>query len=187
MAVKKKTVGKRVGTKRRDMRWITPEGTFDSKFEYEVYKAGLDAKIPIRRTTKGKPDTAGSDTVSYWHPSRGGACRSCGSTEVGTLRSFTADLLYDPALLRPQSGNKGDTSDQSPPFLIESKGYLRSNKRSLLRSLVKARKDIALRIILQRNFPISKKSSITDWVRKYLKIPFAVWNGKWPVSWVMPK
>jgi hypothetical protein len=183
-AKKPVTLGKRKGKKRSDMRWIAPDGSvFDSRFEYEVYKAGVDAKVPIRRTTKGKPDGAGSDTVSYWHPSRGGSCRACGSAEVGTSRSFTADILYSPSLQDDKSADKADSGSGSAPFYIDAKGYLRAPKRSLLRSLVKTRKDFALRLILQRDFPISKVSRISDWIRKYLKIQFAVWNGKWPTKW----
>jgi hypothetical protein len=181
---KKVTAGKRGGTKRRDMRWITPDGQeWDSKYEYEVYKAGIDAKLPIRRTVKGKGNSTESDTLLYWHPNRSGSCFACGSTETGSTRSYTADLFCNTSLHSAKSGNKDNHGAGLSGYYVDAKGYLRPNKRALLRSLVKARKDIDLRILLQRDFPVSKVSRASDWIRKYLKIKFAIWNGKWPTEW----
>lgn len=178
------TLGHRGGTKRRDMRWISPNGeVFDSKYEYEVYTAAKQALLPVRRTTKGGADTPGSDTLSYWHPVRGGSCRSCGGADTGTLRSYTADILYDTDLLPARSESEKSKGERSR-YYVDAKGYLRANKRSLLRSLVKARKDIDLRFILQRDFKVSPTSNASAWIRRYLKAPYAIWDGKWPTEWI---
>lgn len=165
----------KIGTKRRDMRFRAPDGSeWDSKFEWQVYDEYLRSAEgrKIRRTIQGGPDT-----LSYSVPVRNATCNSCGSAEVSKQRRYTPDMVYDGL------GAAGDLGT----YFIETKGYLRAPERSLLRAFCKARQDVSLRIIYQRDFPVNKKLSITQWTAKYLKIPYAVWAGSVPVKWIMPK
>lgn len=164
------------------MRWIAPDGAvWDSKFEYEVYKAAKDAKLPVYRAVKGTPDGAESDTVAYWDSLRVGSCRACGSSDVGKLRSYTPDILHSPGVSRKRPQDQSE--ERRTSSYIDVKGYLRADKRRLLRALVKARKDINLRILLQRDFTLSRTATASSWIRKMLKIPYAIWDGKWPDKW----
>lgn len=156
------------------MRFRAPDGSeWDSKFEWQVYDQYLrsDDAGEVRRTVQGS-----SDTLSYTVPVRNATCDSCGQTEVSKHRRYTPDIFYD---------GRGTNRHESA-FFIETKGYLRAAERSLLRAFCKARKDIDLRIIYQRDFPVNKQLSITQWTAKYLKIPYAVWQGKVVTEWQMP-
>lgn len=169
---KLKTAGSRIGTKFRDMRWMGPDGSvWDSRFEYEVYSGLVKQGLNVRRTT---PD----DSIPYTHAVRGGLCTVCASNKVVTERSYTPDFFVytDTALDR----NTGSGVDKG--YFIEAKGYLRADRRSLLRSLRKARPDIDLRLVAQRDYKVGK-STLTGWASKYLKVPVAVWNGKLPEDW----
>lgn len=181
-------LGRKVNKKKRtDYRWIAPDGAiWDSKFEYEVYESARLALLPVRRTRKGRPNSPDSDTFSYRHPVRSGSCGVCGSLEVGTARSYTADLLYSPNSF-PAKHDDGEAETRPfEEYFVDAKGYLRASKRALLRSFIKERKDVNLRIILQRDYRISGTSYASGWIKKYLKIPYAVWKGNWPTAWVMP-
>lgn len=157
--------GKRVGTKRRDMRWLAPDGVeWDSRFEYEVFRAHEQAGLRVRRCGP-------EDRVSYTRPVRNAVCGGCGSARVVTTHIYTPDLSVD-----PDEGLDGT-------YVVECKGYLRAERRSLLRALVKARPDLRLRLIVQRDYPINKRgTTITEWARKFLKVPVAVWRGT-PPDW----
>lgn len=161
--------GKRVGTKRRDMRWLAPDGTeWDSRFEYEVFLAYKQSGARVRRCGP-------EDRVSYTRPVRNAVCRGCTSADVVTTHIYTPDLFVD------QDGHEGQ--EAGGPFVIECKGYLRADRRSLLRALCKARPDMRLRLIVQRDYPINKRgTTITEWARKFLRIPVAVWSGT-PPNW----
>src|SRR5271170_8035301 len=94
--LKCKLVGRRMGTKRRDMRWLSPDGQeWDSKLEAEVYeslhKAGYTR---VRRTRSGRPGEE-SDTFVYTVPVRNASCDVCKSTAVSKRRTYTADF-YSP-------------------------------------------------------------------------------------------
>lgn len=73
-------------------------------------------------------------------------------------------------------------------YYIDVKGYMRANKRSLLRSFCKARPDIALRILLQRDYPLSKTATIAQWLNKTVRIPYTIFTGRYPseTDWIMP-
>lgn len=182
--------GRRVGTKKRDMRWESPEGElFDSYFEYQVISNARLAGVPIRRAIKGTPDSPDSDTVSYRHKATGRSrCASCGSTEVYSERSYTSDILLDTALLSKEHSDKDHKAGEPARSHVDVKGYLRSPQRALLRSLNKARPDINLRLLLQRDFSVSKSSTISSWCRRVAKMPYAIWTGSFPKpnEWVMP-
>jgi hypothetical protein len=158
------------------MRFRAPDGSeWDSKFEWQVYDVYLRDPVSgrkIRRTVKGS-----GDTLAYTVPVRNATCDSCGQAKVSKHRSYTPDIFHDGA---GDAGLKGS-------YLIETKGYLRAAERSLLRAFCKARPDIDLRIIYQRDFPVNKGLSITQWTAKYLKIPYAVWRGSVVTEWQMPK
>jgi hypothetical protein len=183
--------GHKVGTKRSDLRWIDHEGTeWASKFEAEVYHSAKLANAPVRKCIKGKPDAPNSDTYSFWDSSnRRSKCRACGSSEVGQLRSYTPDLVWDPALLSKGSADEDHKGSSPQRYLVDVKGYLRAGKRSILRAFKKARPDADLRFIFQRDYRISKTATITSWCTKSLKAPYVVWDGRYPsaASWIMPQ
>lgn len=164
------TPGKRVGTKRRDMRWLAPDGViWDSKFECEVFNAYGRAGIKVRKTDE-------SDSVAYTRPVRNGLCTQCSAREVVSEHTYTPDLHAVP--------EKAGTAslDNEQPYYLEAKGYLRAERRSLLRALCKARPDLRLRLLVQRDYKVTAKLTISEWARKYLRIPVAVWTGK-PPTW----
>lgn len=159
----------KIGTKRKDMRFRSPDGQeWDSRFEWQVFDVYVRAGWKVRRTAKGS-----SDTLSYVLPVRAATCLGCGSSEIGQQRKYTPDVFCDGS---PVGGKAGE-------YFIEVKGYLRAAQRSLLRAFCKARKDVDLRIIYQRDFPISAKSTISQWTARFLKIPYAIWNGKPVTEW----
>lgn len=169
------TPGHKVGTKRRDMRWEAPDGEiWDSRFEYEVY-LGLTAQgLQVSRT--------GSEaSLSYTAPIRNGLCADCGSREVVSEHTYTPDLL----VRGPSEDGNGDVVQQAPYF-IEAKGYLRSDRRALLRSLRKAHPSVDLRVVVQRDYRATAKRTITEWVIKYLKCPVAIWRPGSSLKWQMP-
>lgn len=173
MTVKKKAksslLGKRMGTKRRDMRFIAPDGSeWDSRFEWIVYDAYKQAGSSVRRTEAG-----GRDTLSYSEPVRSATCDSCGATAVSKSRRYTPDLFYHTGL--PDNKEEG--------YYIEVKGYIRAEQRSLIRAFAKARKDVDLRYIYQRDFPVSRTSTVSSWHSKCVKRPYVIWDGKVPTEW----
>lgn len=174
-----KIAGSRVGGKFRDMRWQSPDGAiWASRFEYGVYSKLRELGHDVRRTSP-------EDRISYTHPVRGGLCTQCNSHEVVTERHYTPDLFVVPRAGQGAGrGDAGDPTAASRGYYIEAKGYLRADGRSLLRSLRKARPDIDLRILAQRDYKVGK-STFTGWVTKFLKIPVHVWttDGKLPEEW----
>ena len=157
--------GMRVGKKRSDMRWMDPEGEiWASKFEYGVYAALKSSGVSVRRCGK-------SDSLSYQSKVTSGRCQTCSSTDVVTERTYTPDLFVVPHNRDPEDG-----------YYVEAKGYLRSERRTLLRSFRKTRPTTRLRMVVMRDYPVGK-GTLTEWVTKYLKIPVHIWNGKLPEDW----
>lgn len=164
----------RIGTKRSDYRFRAPDGTeWDSRFEWQVTNGLVKMGYPVEKCTKG-----GDHTVSYIQRVRGGTCAACGSNLVGKRRTYTPDLFHDPDCAT------GTPARDSEKFWIEVKGYLRSEERSLLRSLCTERPDLDLRFIYQRDFPISRRSGtgIVEWTKSCLKKHAAVWKNE-PIDW----
>lgn len=160
--------GHKVGVKRRDMRWSAPDGTeWDSKFEYAVFLGYKEAGLDVRRTTE-------QDSLFYTRPVRNGACTKCDSCEVVSRHRYTPDLYAGSKDDRQRSGL------QAPGYYVEAKGYLRAEQRSLLRALRKARPDVDLRLIVQRDYKVTSKLTITEWARKYLRVRAVVWTGRVP-------
>lgn len=160
--------GQRVGTKRRDMRWQAPDGTiWASRFEYAVFKTLQEQGHDVRRCTA--PD----DSLPYTSRVVSGVCLDCGSARVATSRTYTPDLH-----LRPKSAGA-----QREGYFIEAKGYLRAERRALLRSLRKAWPSLDLRLVVQRDYRVTAGLTITQWATKYLKCPVIVWEGKLPKDW----
>lgn len=169
------TPGRRVGTKRSDKRWESPDGEmWDSKYEYEVYREFIRSGVAVRRCTK-------SDTMAFVLPIKRGICGTCGSAKVGQQRHYTPDLL----------ATTSDPQLSPKHYYIETKGYLRAKERSLLRSLYKAYPDASICVILQRDYPIPSraggkpsKSSIVKWFNKFLpNYKVTVWDGSVPRLW----
>lgn len=171
------TPGQRVGTKRRDMRWEAEGEVWDSRFEYEVFRGYRDAGWTVRRCTE-------ADSLTYTRPVRNGVCGKCNSEEVASRHSYQPDLFVSPG--PAQQGRKGSTAvDEPAGYFVEAKGYLRADRRSLLRALRKARPDVDLRLVCQRDYRVSAKHSLISWARTFLKCPAAVWTGgppEWPTS-----
>jgi hypothetical protein len=164
--------GHRTGTKRSDRHWTDPEGgTWDSRYEYLVWRAASTAKVNIRRTTK-------SDTFSFVLPIKRGKCGACGSDQVGQQRTYTPDFHV----------TADNPKHETEFYYIEAKGYLRPKERSLLRAFYKTNQDAPVRYLLQADFPAGarskrtgKRSSITEWFSKFLpKAKVAVWHGEYP-------
>lgn len=165
--------GRKVGTKRRDMRWLAPDGTeWDSKFEYEIFLAYEKEGKSARRTTE-------QDSLLFTRPVRNGACTECESCTVVSRHRYTPDLYVG------AEDNREFGGLQATSYYVEAKGYLRAEQRSLLRSLRKARPDVDLRLIVQRDYKVTKSLTITEWARKYLRVRAVVWAGRvpeWSVS-----
>lgn len=163
--------GKRVGTKRSDRRWQSPDGElWDSRYEYLVYIQFRQEGYNIVRCGKG-------DTFSFTLPIRGGKCRDCQSTSVGQSRTYTPDFYI-----------VSEDSEHTPvKHYIETKGFIRPKERSLLRAFYKERPDTRISVIFQRSYPTGArrangtKSSIIEWMEKFLpRFPAYVWQGHVP-------
>jgi hypothetical protein len=162
--------GRKQGKKRKDYHWEDPTGQiWDSRFEYLFYTAASEAGLKVARCDK-------SHTFSFTLPIRGGACRSCSSTDVGQLRHYTPDFFVVPS----------DTEHPGGLHYIETKGYLRAKERSLLRAWYKAHPDTNLSFILQRSYRATKPGksgdgSITSWLIKFLpNVRVYLWDGTIP-------
>jgi hypothetical protein len=158
--------GQRVGTKKTDTRWQAPDGTvWASRFEFAVFTKLKEAGYNVRKTTE-------QDRFAYTSPVKGGKCTVCASHDVVTERTYTPDLFVVPA---------GAASDDEGYF-IEAKGYLRSERRALLRSFRKTGPRIDLRLVVQRDYKVGK-STLVGWATRLLKVPVHVWNGDLPNEW----
>lgn len=166
--------GHRTGTKKSDRHWTDPEGNiWDSRYEYLVFRAYAEAGHRVRRTTKG-------DSFSFVLSIKRGQCGACGSTEVGQLRTYTADLHV----------TADHTKHEALDYYVEAKGYLRPKERALLRAFYKANPNAPVRYLLQRDFPASKRSKVTgkqgsivDWFHKFLpNAKLAIWSGNVPLE-----
>lgn len=169
-----------MGTERKDHRWLSADGQeWDSRFEAQVYEGiHKSGQAKVERTTKGKPGE--SDTLLYTVPVRDATCSACGASQVSKRRNYTPDLRLPDAPAR-DNGVFSHTG-----FYVEVKGYLRANERSLLRAFCKARPDIDLRFVFQRDFRIGAGTAIS-WVTKFLKRPACVWTGRLPDEWLVSK
>lgn len=158
------------------MRWLSPDGQeWDSKFEWQVYESLHKSGSGVQRAAKGKPGE--SDTFVYTMPVRDATCDACQSTEVSKRRQYSPDLRF------AHAHHGDDRSYSHSGFYIEVKGYLRAEQRSLLRAFCKARPDIDLRFILQRDFKIGAGTAVS-WITRYLKRPVTVWRGRLPDEWL---
>jgi len=159
--------GRRVGTKRSDMRWEDPDGTiWASKWEYGVW-LGISKELGSRAERC-------SHAFNYASPVRQATCLHCGSSECVTFRTYTPDFYVH---------NKASADSERGGYYIEAKGYLRPQRRRLLRDFRKARQSIDLRLLFEKDYPATSSMSIVEWARRYLKCPVSVWNGKLPEDW----
>ena len=148
--------GYRKGWKRSDKRWVDNEGgEWDSRFEWQVYRALEDSGYNIRRCDE-------RDTISYGTPVRSGTCVDCGSGRVFQARTYTSDLY----VMGDQPLNKGDG------YLLELKGYWQAPKRTLFRYISKQclEEGIGLRIAFESGKPMrGTKLTGPEYVHKYCK------------------
>lgn len=165
------TPGRRIGTKRRDMRWEAEGQVWDSRFEYEVFRGYRDAGIKIRRCTE-------ADSLRYTAPVRNGVCTECHSRGVVTEHTYTPDFFV--SVGEANARGAANTGVSSPGYYLEVKGYLRADRRSLLRALRKALPDVDLRLIAQRDYRVTKQLNLIGWAGKFLKCPAVVWSGGVP-------
>ena len=162
------TPGRRVGTKDRDMRWEAPGGVvWSSRYEYELFLQLKEQGYNVRKTDE-------KDSLSYTSPVRGGRCLQCSSGKVVQEHVYTPDLSVGEQSPSAKPGSKDGNRD----YCIEAKGYLRGPRRALLRHFRKARPGVDLRLVVQRDYRVSAKATITEWATKYLKVPVVVWPGR---------
>ena len=102
-----------------------------------------------------------------------GVCPKCGSREVAQEHRYTPDLFVSTA------GRVGEAATANAGYYIEVKGYLRAERRSLLRAFRKAWPKSDLRLVVYRDYKVGK-STLTGWATKFLKVPVHVWDGKVP-------
>lgn len=159
------------------MRWLAPDGTvWASRFEYAVYKTLKDKGYDVRKTGE-------QDRMAYASVVANGRCRGCRSTDVVAERHYTPDLFVVPR--RPIAGIRLCEDPTRPGrwgYYLEAKGYLRAERRTLLRAFRKTGPDCDLRLVVQRDYPVGK-STLTGWASRLLKVPVAVWNGDIPEDW----
>lgn len=176
--------GSRVGNKRRDMRWEAPDGTiWASRFEYAVYSTLKAQGYNVRKSTA-------EDRFPYTDPVTNGRCLECNSARCVTDRGYTPDLFIGPPGedLGPASERvRGGDANTPWGYFIEAKGYLRSDRRSLLRSFRKSWPSLNFRLVVQRDYKVTAKLTIAQWAVKYLRVPVTVWDGRLPDDWnVLP-
>lgn len=168
--------GSRVGTHKKDMRWKDETGKiWSSRFEYQVYLALKAKGYEVR------PTVPGEDSFTYASPVAGAVCGECASNKVVKRRKYTPDLFVVQKVCSVGERGTAVRAD-CPGYYIEVKGYLRQDRRSLLRAVRKARPDLRLRLIVQRDYKVGK-GTLVSWAQKFLKIPVHVWNGDIPEEW----
>lgn len=161
----KEANGKRVGTKRSDRRWQAVDGTiWASKFEYQVYDA-------LVRHFEGNPrvsvERCGPDCTLGYHSSvKNGRCKECRSVCVVQERTYTPDIRI---VRTSESGQKRTT-------YIEAKGYFEGSKRSLFRQVLKSYESLDIRIVAERDHPVTRgKTNLSDWAKRF-KVKFHLWD-----------
>jgi hypothetical protein len=167
-----KTAGRRVGTKKRDMRWEVDGEIWASKFEFEVYD-GLSKQLgsgQIRRCTE-------EDQLDYQSQCKNSNCAECGSNRVVQRRKFTPDLF----VVSPSAAGRGN---KQSGYFIEAKGYLRADRRTLLRDFVKCHPNLDLRFVIEKDYKATSTLSLGQWIDRYLKKRWIVWNGRLPKDWL---
>lgn len=156
------------------MRWQSPDGTiWASRFEYEVFLA-LGEQLDASGRTVTPTCRGGDHTFVYTDKVAGAACEHCGSTDIGKARSYTPDFFVH---------RKAGVLADGGGYYIEAKGFIRSERRRLLRAFRRARPDIDLRLLLQRDYKVTSSLTMLQWCEKYLKCPAEVWRGKLPAKW----
>jgi hypothetical protein len=166
-----KKVGRKLNQKRSDFHYTAEDGsTWDSRFEYLVYKGAKDAGCDVRRCEKWV------DTIPYSRILPRASCQDCGSNRVSEERGVTFDLFI----------NNRDSAGKEDSYYLESKGYMRGPKRSLYRSLFKDKPDTCVRFVIQSNFKVGK-GTFGGWINKHLGCPWAIWKGSWnDLVWIYP-
>lgn len=157
--------GKRIGTKRSDLRFQSPDGqVWASPFEWRVYDAVKRSGRDIRRATS-------ADTVDYNTSVKHGRCTQCSSDSVVQERTYTPDLYIG----SQGSGRAG--------YFVETKGHFPGPKRNLFRQVKAQTPDIDLRIIASSDHWVSKgKTRLSDWAKRF-KIMLIIWKGELPEGW----
>ena len=149
------------------MRWQAPDGQiWASRFEYAVFKTLLDKGYHVRKTKE-------QDRLAYTSPVRSARCQTCGSTACVTERTYTPDLFV----------GAGAAQGDARGYFIEAKGYLRADRRALLRAVRKAWPLLDLRLVVQRDYRVTASLTIVEWAKKYLKCKVHVWDGALPKDW----
>lgn len=173
MAANKNTnlKGRRVGHKKRDMRWQVGDTTWASQYEYAVYD-GISKQLGHGRVRK----CTEQDKLDYTSLVTNAQCEKCGLGTVVQRRSFTPDLFV---ICTQAAGGR----DKPRGYYIETKGYLRPHQRALLRRIIKCHPDLDLRFILQKETRATPTLTLGQWISSYLKRPWIVWDGSLPKGW----
>lgn len=146
---------RKVGTKRADRRVVDSDGVeWASEFERKVYERLRACGADIRKCDK-------SDSLTYSEAKPRCVCLDCGGNRVVQERIYTPDLFV--------------ITQRSPRgFYLETKGYFPAPKRRLFKDFIKAREDIDVRILFERDNRAPKsKLRYTEYCARYFKIPCA--------------
>lgn len=146
----------RIGKKRSDLRCRTQDGQeWASPLEAKVYFSLLEQGYHVRRADF-------HDSLTYTTMVKQGRCKTCGACEIVQDRTYTPDLVVDKSTL------------------LEIKGYFTGPKRNLFRAMRLSNPSADIRLIVQRDHPVTKgKTNLSDWAKRF-RIPFSVWNGSIP-------
>jgi hypothetical protein len=162
------------------MRWLAEDGTqWASRFEYAVFKTLKDKGYNVFKTGI-------EDRMGYTDAVVNGECTQCGSSACVTRRNYTPDLLVGSPGASVEFARCTALSSRPARhqcYYIEAKGYLRADRRSLLRSFRKAWPALDFRLVVQRDYKVTKSLTITEWAVKFLKCQVHVWDGDLPEGW----
>jgi hypothetical protein len=123
----------------------------------------------VRRCDKG-----GDDTFPYTTSVRAGQCNDCGSVAIVQHRTYTPDFH----IVRKAKGS----NDRG--YYLEVKGHFPGPQRNLVRAFLEANgQGLDLRILLQRDGKATPKLMMSEYIEKYIKVPWHVWDGQLPKDW----
>ncbi len=148
--------------KRKSFTYTAPDGSiWDSAFEFKVFTAYQQAGYPIYRCG----DKGQDFQLQYTQKMKSCFCKECGGEEIYSRHFYTPDFYL-------LIGNE--------LVFIEAKGYMRAQRRSLMRAFCASRNDVKLLFIAQRDYKVTKKLTLTEWACKFLKCESFVFSPPKP-------
>lgn len=136
------------------------------KADHGEYRSGYEALIAADLVTRGVTFDYESLSFEYTKPSRTGFCADCDSTNICTLHTYTPDFFLPGGVI------------------VEAKGRWDGSHRTIVKSVMKSWPDMDLRMLFQRNNPLTKKKVNTygSWCDRQ-GITWAV--GMVPQEWIL--